>query len=139
MNLLALTGNLGGDCKTNSVSGTAVANFSVAMKSGWGDKEQSIWLDCALWGRQAESGLVDYLVKGQQVALTGELGSREHDGKTYLTLRVSTIDLVGGKQEGQQPRQSPRQSPPQQQRPSQQPAPQQQNSAVDDYDDDIPF
>lgn len=132
MNLLALTGNLGGDCKTSNVSGTAVANFSVAMKSGWGDKEQSIWLDCALWGRQAESGLIDYLVKGQQVALTGELGSREHDGKTYLTLRVGSIDLVGGKQEGQQARQS-------QQQQQQRPAPQPQNGTANDYDDDLPF
>ena len=126
MNLLALTGNLGGDCKTNSVSGTAVANFSVGMSSGWGDKKQTVWLDCALWGKQAESGLIDYLTKGQQVALTGELGTREHDGKTYLTLRVASIDLVGGKRDDNQTSQ-----------PQQNPAPQPQNDF--DIDEEIPF
>ena len=54
MNLFALTGNLGKDCRTNNVNGTAVCNFPVAVKSGYGDKEQTIWLDCALWGKRAE-------------------------------------------------------------------------------------
>ena len=102
MNVLSATGNLGKDCNTNNVNGTAVCNFAVAMKSGFGDRAQTIWLDCALWGKQAESKLVDYLVKGQQVAVSGEMGTREHEGKTYMTLRVNQISLVGGKSEGGQ-------------------------------------
>ena len=100
MNTLCMTGNLGGDAKVNNVSGTAVANFSVAMKSGYGDKAQTVWLQASLWGKQAESKLVDYLVKGQAVALTGEFSMREHEGKQYPQLRVSTIDFIGGKAEG---------------------------------------
>jgi len=96
MNVLSVTGNLGQDCNKGNAGGTAVLNFSVAIKSGYGDKEQTNWLDCALWGKQAESKLSDYLVKGQQVAVSGELGTRAHEGKTYLTLRVNSIDLVGG-------------------------------------------
>lgn len=72
-----------------------MAGFSVAVKSGYGDRAQTLWIDCALWGRQAESKLVDYLKKGQQVAICGELGTREHEGKTYLTCRVESIDLIG--------------------------------------------
>lgn len=125
MNLLALTGNLGGDAKVNNVSGTAVANFSVAMKSGYGDKATTVWLACSLWGKQAESKLVEYLVKGQQVALTGEFSMRENDGKQYPQLRVSTIDLIGGKQDGGTRNAS---------------APQPKQAApVDDFDDQIPF
>ena len=125
MNLFAFTGNIGGDVKVNNAGGTAVANFSVAVKSGYGDKAQTIWIACVLWGKQAESKFVDYLVKGQGVAVSGELSTREHDGKTYLQVRVGTIDLVGGgKSEGGN-------SAPQQQR--QQPAPQQDDSL------DIPF
>lgn len=127
MNLFAFTGNIGGDVKVNNAGGTAVANFSVAVKSGYGDKAQTIWIACALWGKQAESKLIDYLVKGQGVAVSGELSTREHDGKTYLQVRVGTIDLVGGgKSEGGS------QSAPQQSRP--QPAPQQQDDSLD-----IPF
>lgn len=127
MNVFSFTGNLGRDCRTGSASGTAVVNFAVAVKSGWGDNAQTIWIDCALWGKQAESRLPEYLLKGQQVAVSGELGTREHEGKTYLTLRASSVDLIGGKSD-----EAPA------------PAPQHQTSATapaaqDDFDDDIPF
>jgi len=129
MNLLCMTGNIGGDVKVSNVGGTAVANFSVAMTAGFGDKKSTIWLQASLWGKQAESKLVDYLVKGQQVALSGEFSMREYEGKQYPQLRISTIDLVGGKSEGgSQPK--PQQSKPQ---PSQQAAP------PDDFDSEIPF
>lgn len=97
MNLFAATGNLGKDCRTNNVGGTSVCNFTLAVRSGYGDKEQTVWLDCALWGKRAEGKLPDYLKKGAQVAVSGELGTREHEGKTYLTLRLSELDLIGGK------------------------------------------
>jgi len=128
MNVFTCTGNLGKDCEVNNVSGTSVANFSVAFKAGFGDKAQSIWLDCALWGKQAESKLTSYLVKGQSVAVSGELGSREHNGKTYLTLRVGSISVMfDSKSEGQ----APRQSAPAQQAPAPMPDP--------NFDDGIPF
>ncbi len=101
MNVLTVTGNLGKDCRKNEVNGTTVVNFPVAAKSGFGDKEQTIWLDCALWGKRGETRLPEFLVKGAQVAVSGELGTREHDGKTYLTLRVSDVTLVGGKPSGE--------------------------------------
>lgn len=129
MNNWSITGNLGGDVKVNNVSGTAVANFSVAVKAGYGEKAQTIWVAAALWGKQAESKLVDYLVKGQMVALSGEMSMRDHDGKSYVQLRVNTIDLIGGKSEGGNA--APR---PQQSSPAPQPAPQQDN-----FSDDIPF
>ena len=129
MNLFACTGNLGKDCRTGNAGGTAVVNFPIAVKSGWGDKEVTLWFDCALWGKQAESKLVDYLVKGQQVAVTGEMGEREHEGKMYKTLRLHSCDLIGGKQEPQaQPQQQAQQTQPQAQAQPQQ----------DDFDD-IPF
>lgn len=129
MNVFTFTGNLGKDCRTNNAGGTAVCNFSVAVKSGYGDKEQTNWIDCSLWGKQAESRLVDYLKKGQQVAISGELGTKDHEGKTYLTCRVNNINLIGGKSDSQH-------SPTQAQQISK-PAPQKQ--AEDDFEDDIPF
>lgn len=130
MNLLCMTGNIGGGVKVNNVGGTAVANFSVAMTAGFGDKKTTIWLAASIWGKQAESKLIDYLVKGQQVALSGEFSMREYEGKQYPQLRVSTIDLVGGKSEGVGASPKPQQSKPQ---PSQQAAP------PDDFEDSIPF
>ena len=126
MNIFSFTGNLGNDCRTGNAGGTSVVNFTVAVKSGWGDKAQTLWIDCALWGKQAESRLPEFLLKGQQVAVSGELGSREHEGKTYLTLRASSVDLIGGKSDA-----APA---------AQQAAPKPQAAApADDFDSDIPF
>lgn len=50
MNVFTFTGNLGRDCRTGNAGGTSVCNFSVAVKSGYGQNEQTIWVDCALWG-----------------------------------------------------------------------------------------
>ena len=99
MNVFSGTGNLGKDCRLGNAGGTAVCNFALAVKSGYGDKEQTVWLDCALWGKRAEGKLPEYLTKGAQVAVSGELGTREHEGKTYLTLRVSDLTLIGGKRD----------------------------------------
>lgn len=123
MNVLTVSGNLGKDAEVRQAGGSSVAGFSVAMKSGYGDKQQTIWLDCSLWGKQAESGLIDYLKKGQFVVVSGELGTREYEGKTYLTLRVNNVTL-GGRSDSQ---------------PQQHKQPQQQTQQAQDYDDGIPF
>lgn len=102
MNVLCVTGNLGRDAEVRQAGSSTVCSFSVAMTAGYGDKKQTIWLDCSLWGKQAEGALPSYLTKGQQVALTGELSTREHEGKTYLQLRVSTIDLIGKREDSGQ-------------------------------------
>jgi single-strand DNA-binding protein len=128
MNQLIVIGNLGKDAKANNVGGTSVLNFSVAMKSGYGDKAQTIWIDCALWGKQAEGKLVDYLKKGTQVGVSGEMGTREHEGKTYITMRVDKISLCGGRDVPSEPQPQTRQAAPQPQ----------QSKPVDD-DDSIPF
>ena len=151
MNVFTASGNIGRDAEVRNAGGTSVAGFSLAVKSGYGDKAQTVWVDCSLWGKQAESGLVQYLKKGQFVVVTGELGTREHEGKTYVTLRVNNVTL-GGKQDSQKSAQGQQQQQRQQQngyaqasggmqRPQQ---PQQQSQPVYneppmDFDDDIPF
>lgn len=140
LNVFTFTGNLGRDCRKGNAGGTAVVNFAVACKSGYGQNEQTIWVDCALWGKQAESKLPDYLLKGRKVTVSGELGTREYEGKTYLTCRVNSLDLGadGGQQQGHQPQ--PQQAAPQQPVSglnAQQPNPHDQQSPT--FYDDIPF
>jgi single-strand DNA-binding protein len=154
MNVFTFTGNLGKECRTAN-NGTAVCNFAVAVKSGFGDNATTLWVDCALWGKQAESKLINHLVKGQQVAISGELGMREHDGKSYLTCRVSNVSLIGGKNASQVPQgQQAQQRQQQQQQAQGYQQPQQQGQGYQqpqqgqpapmaepdfDFDDDIPF
>ena len=136
MNILCLTGNLGRDAEVRQAGGSSVCSFAVALSSGWGDKKTTTWINCSIWGRQAEGTLPTYLKKGQQVALSGELSTREYqakDGtmKTSLELRVGTIDLIGKRDESSVTAQPQR--PAQQQ--SQQAAPPDHNT----FDDDIPL
>jgi len=132
MNVWSFTGNIGKDCRTGGSGTGAYCGFSVAVKSGYGDKAQTNWVDCTIWGKQAESKLPEYLLKGQQVAISGEFGTREHDGKTYITCRVNSVDLVGGKSEGgNAPARNASAASP-----APQPAP---THDFDSFDDDIPF
>src|SRR5690606_35788309 len=85
-------------------NGTSVAGFPVAVDVGFGDNKTTLWLDCSLWGKRAESGLIQHLAKGQQVHVIGEIGTRtfqKNDGSPgfAVTLKVSEIDLAGGGQQ----------------------------------------
>lgn len=137
MNLLAMTGNLGRDAEVRQAGSSSVCSFAVALSSGWGDKKTTTWINCSLWGKQAEGTLPSYLKKGQQVALSGELSTREYqakDGtmKTSIEMRVGTIDLIGKRDDGAAQGHAPAQQP---QQHSQQAA----RDGYDGLDDNIPF
>lgn len=120
-------------------SGTSVAGFAAAVDVGFGEHKQTLWLDCSLWGKRAEGGLIQYLVKGQQVFVSGEIGTRQFnkgDGSQgfAVTLKIAEIDLVGGKgqngsgqsqgygnHQNQAPQGGYQQQPPQNQRTQQHP------------------
>lgn len=94
MNNLIIIGRLGKDAEVKTVSGKNVINFSVAIDTGFGDRKETLWIDCAKWGEK--TGVAQYLLKGTQVALTGEVGLRKWDSGAAITLRVSSLELVGG-------------------------------------------
>lgn len=75
--------------------GDNVTSFSVAVSEGYGDKKRSVYFDCSLWGKRG-SALSPHLTKGSRVAVSGDLSTREHNGKTYLTIRASEVTLMGG-------------------------------------------
>jgi len=107
MNTFCFTGNLGHDCDVRyTKDSTPVCSFSVAVKSGYGSREQTNWIRCALFGKRAESKVVEYLVKGQQVGIVGEASLRtwEKDGKHGAAIEVVVQDLtlLGAKQAPQQ-------------------------------------
>ena len=110
MNLFSFTGNLGKDAEVKYLpSGSAVCEFSVAVKSGYGEREKTNWVRCAMFGKKAEGKLPQYLKKGTQVAVSGELELQEWEGQNgkgaALSVTVQNIDLIGGKQDSQQSQQ----------------------------------
>lgn len=104
-NVLSFTGTLGKDAEVRYLpSGQAVLSANVANNIGFGDKQKTIWVRVTLWGKRAEGELKNYLRKGQQVFVSGELTISEYtanDGskKTQLELNASILDLVGKREE----------------------------------------
>lgn len=93
---LTIAGRLGRDASYKQTQGGAeLCSFPVAADIGYGDSKQTIWVDVTRWGKGAQ-GLSDILRKGSAVAVTGELSTREHDGKTYLQCRADKVTILGG-------------------------------------------
>ncbi len=140
-NVFSFTGTVGRDAEVRyTPSGLAVLSVTVANNIGFGDKQQTLWVRVALFGKRAEGGLQNYLKKGQQVFVSGELTQNEYkanDGsmKTSLELNANIIDLIGKRNESSQGQQTYQPSS------SQSSAPQggSQDNFDDSYDDDIPF
>jgi single-strand DNA-binding protein len=164
VNKVILVGTCGQDPEVRYLpNGNAVCSLSLATSEQWTDKqtgqkvEKTEWHRVVMFGKVAEIG-GEYLRKGSQVYIEGKLQTRdwEKDGvKRYTTEIIvdmqGTLQLLGGRPQGDQSQQQQRpQSQPQQQRPQ---APRQdqpqgqrgtgsQNGVPPDFesfDDDIPF
>ena len=91
-------GSLGKDSEVKEIGSTKVINFSVAVNTGYGDKKETIWIECAKFGEK--TGVAEYLKKGTKVYISGQPGLRSYDKKdgthaTSFTLRVNEIELIG--------------------------------------------
>ena len=149
INKVILVGNVGGDPECRyTPNGNAVTNITLATTDSWKDKQTGQQQDRTEWHRVVFFGKIaeiagEYLRKGSQCYVEGRLATREweKDGiKRYTTEIVvdmqGTLQLLGGRQDGNQGGHS-------QERAARQPAPrtQQQQPApsYDSFDDDIPF
>ncbi|HIV98292.1 MAG TPA: single-stranded DNA-binding protein [Candidatus Ornithospirochaeta avicola] len=104
LNMVALVGRLVRDCELKySKSNGAIVRFSVAVNrrrmdenSKWVDEAN--YFDCVYFGKAAES-VSQYLLKGRQVAIGGELRQNrwESEGQTRskVEIFVNSLTLVG--------------------------------------------
>jgi single-strand DNA-binding protein len=96
MKQITIAGNIGKDAELRSTqSGDQVAGFGVGVEVRAGREKSTIWFDVSIWGKRAEA-LSQYLTKGTRVCVCGDLGTREHNGKTYLTVKADQVTLLGG-------------------------------------------
>lgn len=95
MKSLTIAGRLTKDAVTREAGSDKVTGFSVAVDDRSGKEKSTLFFDCSMWGKRGET-LVQYLTKGTSVTVAGDLGTREYEGKTYLTLRVNDVTLQGG-------------------------------------------
>ena len=99
MKTIIIAGRLTRDAVVRDAGSDRVAGFAVAVDDRSGKEKTTLFFDCNLWGKRGDA-LAQYLTKGSSVTVSGDLGKREHEGKTYLTIRVSDVTLQGGKAEG---------------------------------------
>ncbi|WP_434628274.1 single-stranded DNA-binding protein [Chromobacterium sp. CV08] len=156
MNSITFDGRLAADAELRyTPSGEPVLSFRVASDIGFGERKTTNWFSCQVWGKRGES-LKNYLAKGQQVTVYGQLTLREwqdKDGNKRVSpdVRVNELSLQGGRNEmgggasggmgggmddgygynAPAPRQEAPAAP---RRQEPKPAPR-----MDDMDDDIPF
>lgn len=96
MKNITIAGTVGRDSVVRRTqAGDPILNFSVATDDGYGDKKRTIWFDVTGFGTRWER-LEQYITKGTRVAVAGDLSTREHEGKTYITVRANEITLLGG-------------------------------------------
>ena len=153
VNRVILIGNLGKDPETRYLpSGDAVANFSIATTEKFKDKsgaqqEHTEWHRISFFGRLAEVA-GEYLKKGSQVYIEGQLRTRKYQDKEtgkdrYSTeIRADRMQMLGSRAGAGEPRgepdgdAAPRSGAPAKAAgaPAKKPA-----GKFDDMEDDIPF
>jgi single-strand DNA-binding protein len=103
MNTVTLIGTLTKDPETRNGGETKVCAMRLAESNG--RKDSPLYINVAAFGRQAET-CKEYLSKGRQVAVTGQLRFREWEtdegGKrSEHTIAADRVDfLPGGKRRG---------------------------------------
>jgi single-strand DNA-binding protein len=104
VNHVILIGRLTRDAELKYTSGgMAVCKFALAVnkrrKQGEQWVEEANFFDIVLWGKSGES-LNQYLVKGKQVAVEGELHQNrwEQDGqaRSKIEINANNVQLLGG-------------------------------------------
>ncbi len=118
--------------------GMAVCKFAIAVnrrrKQGEQWVDEASFFDIVLWGKSGES-LNQYLVKGKQVAVEGELHQNrwQNEGKSMSKVEImaNSVQLLGGDKNTQGSAPDARNSPSR--------APDSNSDAQPDFDSDIPF
>ncbi|MDF0605406.1 single-stranded DNA-binding protein [Neisseriaceae bacterium TC5R-5] len=102
MNSISFDGHLAADAELRyTPAGEPILNFRVASNIGFGERQTTNWFNCQLWGKRAER-LREYLGKGQEVTIYGQLTLREWRDKSHVKhlspdIWVGQITLRGNK------------------------------------------
>jgi single-strand DNA-binding protein len=153
INRVIIVGRLTRDAELSyTSSGMALTRLGVAVnrriKQGDQWVDEANFFDAKLWGKRGES-LNQYLSRGQQIAIEGELRQErwEKDGvkNSKVTINISEIQLLGGRSDRQSSSynngggNNNYQSQPSQPKQSQNSQPFDTYSGGGSFEDDIPF
>lgn len=100
MKNITIAGNCTKDAEMRQAGQNKVAGFSVAVNGFDGGQKSTTYFDVSVWGKRGEA-VLQFAKKGAKICVTGDLGTREYNGKTYLTVNASDFTPMGGGQERQ--------------------------------------
>lgn len=112
LNMCIFVGRLTRDGELKyTTGGVPIVNFSIAsnrrVKNGDNWEDAASFFDVTLFGKLGES-IAQYLTKGSQVAIEGELRQdrwqdKEGANRSKLFIVADTVQLLGGRQRGEGP------------------------------------
>lgn len=91
MKVCSIVGRLTKDCRIQENAKGGFVAFSVAVDDGYGANKSTIFFDIDY----NRTRIAKYLTKGTQVAVSGDLKTREYNGRTYLGIRANEVKLIG--------------------------------------------
>lgn len=121
LNKVMLIGRCGKDAEVRTVGDNKVASFTLATTEKYKDRngqlqENTEWHNIVIWGKLADVA-ERYVQKGTQLFIEGKIKTEKYsgnDGVEKYTTKVyaSSMQLLGGKQDGQSaPAPAPQQRP----------------------------
>lgn len=121
LNKVMLIGRCGKDAEVRTVGDNKVASFTLATTEKYKDRngqlqENTEWHNIVIWGKLADVA-ERYVQKGTQLFIEGKIKTEKYsgnDGVEKYTTKVyaSSMQLLGGKQDGQSaPAAAPQQRP----------------------------
>jgi single-strand DNA-binding protein len=102
MKNITIAGNVGKPAEIRTTqSGTSVTSCSIAVSGYANGEKTTTWFDVSMFGKRGEA-LAQFATKGAKMTVTGDLSTREYEGKTYLQVRADNFTPQGGGQDRQQ-------------------------------------
>jgi single-strand DNA-binding protein len=95
-----VSGRITKDAAIRQAGNSNVCSFGMASNKKVKGNDVTTFVDVSIFGARGEK-LVEFLTKGSFVVASGELSTREHNGKTYVQLDCQSINL-GPRQSGAQ-------------------------------------
>ena len=111
LNKVILMGRLTKDVELRHTDkGKAVATFTIAVDSGYGENKKADFINCVAWEKTAEF-INNWFGKGRMIAVVGRISTRTYEGqdgrKNYVTeVIVNEVAFADSKKDEVEPKQS---------------------------------
>ena len=108
---------------------TPVCSFTIAVNNGYGEKQQTDFVNCLAWNKTAEF-VTKYFAKGKMIIVIGRITTRSwetQDGKRAYATEVVANEVSFGETKSSQ------------QTTTQPPMQDDDFTPLDEYDEDLPF